>query len=85
LGSAFGAAAAGAVLFGVLSVLDPDAARLFFDMVRHGPAALATLSADQQALVQGEIASAFRGVFLTVACFSITIVAMAATLPVRRL
>jgi len=85
LGSAFGAAVAGAVLFGGLSVLDPGAAHLFFDMVRHGPAALAALPTDQQALVQGEIASAFRGVFLTVACFSVTIVAMAATLPVRRL
>ena len=85
LGSAFGAAVAGAVLFGVLSAMDPDTATLFFDMVRRGPGVLATLPADHRAVVQAEIADAFRGVFLTVACFSCTIVAMAATLPARRL
>jgi predicted MFS family arabinose efflux permease len=85
LGSAFGAAVAGAVLFGILSVTDPDTATLFFDMVRRGPGALATLSAERQAEVQAQIAGAFRGVFLTVACFSCTIVAAAATSPVRRL
>jgi predicted MFS family arabinose efflux permease len=85
LGSAFGAAAAGAVLFGLLSAMDPETATLFFDMVRRGPSVLAALPAERQALVQGEIADAFRGVFLLVACFSCTIVAMAATMPVRRL
>ncbi len=85
LGSAFGAAAAGAVLFGLLSAMDPETAGMFLDMVRRGPAVLAALPADRQALVQGEIGDAFRGVFLLVACFSCTIVAMAATLPVRRL
>jgi EmrB/QacA subfamily drug resistance transporter len=85
LGSAFGAAAAGAVLFGILSATDADTAHLFFDMVRRGPAVLASLPADRQALVQGEIAAAFRGVFLLVASFSCTIVAMAWTLPIRRL
>jgi len=85
LGSAFGAAAAGAVLFGLLSLIDSGAAELFIDMVRRGPQVLAALPAEYQVLVQGEIASAFRGVFLLVACFSCTIVAMAWTLPVRRL
>lgn len=85
LGSAFGAASAGAVLFGVLSLMDAETATMFFDMVRRGPSVLAELPPARQALVQGEIADAFRGVFLLVACFSCTIVAMAATLPVRRL
>jgi MFS family permease len=85
LGSAFGAAAAGAVLFGLLSLMDPDTATLFFDMVKRGPSVLAAVTPERRALVQGEIADAFRGVFLLVACFSCTIVAMAATLPVRRL
>jgi MFS family permease len=85
LGSAFGAAAAGAVLFGILSAVDSSAAHLFFDMIRHGPGVLASLPTAEQAQVQHEIASAFRGVFLTVACFALTIVAMAATLPIRRL
>jgi hypothetical protein len=58
---------------------------LFFDMVRRGPGILASLPLERQAQVQAEVAQAFRGVFLIVACFSVTIVAMAATLPVRRL
>ncbi|HST74166.1 MAG TPA: hypothetical protein VLJ20_02250, partial [Acetobacteraceae bacterium] len=64
--------------------LDPDTARLFVEMVRQGPRLLASLPAEQQALVQGEIAAAFRGVFLTVACFSCTIVAVSWTMPLRR-
>ncbi len=85
LGSAFGAAAAGAVLFGILTASDPDTANLFFDMVRRGPGILATLPTDRQMAVQTEVSQAFRGVFLTIACFSVTIIAMASTLPLRRL
>ncbi len=85
LGSAFGTAAAGAVLFGILADTDPGTAALFFDMVRLGPDVLNRLDQVRRAVVQEEIAAAFRGVFLTVACFSCTIVAAAATMPVRRL
>ena len=85
LGSAFGAAAAGAVLFGILSATDPKSAALFFEMVQRGPAVLAELGAERRALVQSEIAGAFSGVFLTVACFACIVVAAAATLPIRRL
>jgi hypothetical protein len=85
LGSAFGAATAGAVLFGLLAAMDHDTATLFSEMVRHGPSILHEQPLARQALVQVEIADAFRGVFLTVACFSCTIVACAATLRVRRL
>jgi len=85
LGSAFGAAATGTVLFGILTATDPDTANLFFEMVRRGPGVLAALPLEHQELVQAQLAQAFRGVFLTVACFSVTIVIMAATLPLRRL
>lgn len=85
LGSAFGAATAGAVLFGLLSAMDADTANLFSEMVRHGPVVLDSLTPAHRVLVQAEIATAFRGVFLTVACFSCTIIACAATLPMRRL
>jgi MFS family permease len=85
LGSAFGAATAGAVLFGLLSAMDADTAALFTEMVRRGPGVLDSLAPAHRMLVQSEIATAFRGVFLTVACFSCTIVACAATLPMRRL
>ncbi len=85
LGSALGAAAAGTVLFGLLAVLDPDAVAVFADLLRHGSAALAGLTAARQAMVEADIAAAFRGVFLMVACFSCGIVAVAWTMPVRRL
>ncbi len=85
LGSAFGAAVAGAVLFGILSAMDQSTATLFFDMVRRGPSVLASLAPEHRALVQQEVAAAFRGVFLTVACFACITVTMAATLPLRRL
>jgi hypothetical protein len=65
--------------------MDPDTATLFSEMVRRGPSVLADLTPARQILVQSEIADAFRGVFLAVAYFSCTIVACAATLPVRRL
>ena len=85
LGSAFGAAAAGTVLFGLLAAMDPATAGLFAEMVRHGPGVLDTLDPAMRTMVQGEIAGAFRGVFLTVACFACMIVACASTLPIRRL
>jgi EmrB/QacA subfamily drug resistance transporter len=85
LGSAFGVAIAGAVLFSLLTAMDPNTATLFFEMVRRGSQVLAELPGEQQSLVQAEISNAFRGVFLTVACFSCTIVVMAWTLPVRRI
>ena len=84
LGSAFGAAAAGAVLFGLLALQDSQAADLFLAMVRHGPGALVALPPAAQAMVRAEIANAFRGVFLTVALFSAGIVAAAWTMPLRR-
>ncbi|MBS0644157.1 MAG: MFS transporter [Acetobacteraceae bacterium] len=85
LGSAFGAATAGAVLFGLLATLYPATADVFVQMVREGPGVLHALSQPQQAVVQADVANAFRGVFLTVACFSTMIVLCAATMPVRRL
>ena len=85
LGSAFGAAAAGAVLFGLLTAWSADTATLFFEMVRRGTGVLTALPADQQILARAEIARAFSGVFLLVAGISCVSAAMAATLPVRRL
>jgi hypothetical protein len=85
LGSAFGASAPGAVMFGLLSVMDAEAGGLIFALVRQGPAVFAALPHKQQSLLQSEIAVAFRGVFLTVAGCSLTIVTAAATMPIRRL
>jgi hypothetical protein len=85
LGSAFGTALAAALLFGLLSSWNPATAALFFDMVRHGSGVLARLPAGQAVQARAEIAHAFSGVFLLVAGISCLSVAMAATLPVRRL
>ncbi len=52
LGSAFGAAAAGAVLFGLLSAMNPGTADLFAEMVRHGSGVLDRLPAVQQDVVR---------------------------------
>ena len=85
MGSAFGAALAGAVLFGLLSVWDPATAALFIEMVRKGAGILLRLSGDQQDVARAAIARAFSGVFILVALISCVSVAMSATLPVRRL
>ncbi len=85
LGSAFGAAVAGAVLFATLSITDQQAAALFFEMVQRGPQVLDVLPPETRLSVQQEIADAFSGIFLTVACFSCIIVAASWTQPIRRL
>jgi MFS family permease len=84
LGSAFGAAVAGAVLFALLAAQDGQATAQFLALVQHGQGALAALPAPARLAARAEIADAFRGVFLTVAVFSCTIVAMAWTMPMRR-
>lgn len=85
LGSTFGAAAAGAVLFGLLSAWNPGTAALFFEMIRKGTHVMSALPAEHQSLVRAEIASAFSGVFVLVAGISCVSSFMASTLPVRRL
>ncbi len=85
LGSALGVALAGAVLFSVLAAADADTAELFYRMVQQGPAAMDGLDAVRRAIVQSEVADAFRAVFLTIASFSVAIMLLAWTLPLRRL
>jgi EmrB/QacA subfamily drug resistance transporter len=85
LGSAFGVALVGAVLFVALAATDRDTALLFSQMVRAGPAAMAHLDPARHAAVQDEIRNAFRAAFLTVSVFSCCISALAWTLPMRRL
>lgn len=84
LGAAFGVAVAGAALFGLLASTDPKTASLFADMVQIGPDVIDTLPAAEQALVQSEIGEAFRAVFLTVAAFASVILALAWTMPDRK-
>jgi EmrB/QacA subfamily drug resistance transporter len=85
VGAAFGTAAVSAVLFAVLAATDPEAARLFTDLIEHGSSALAALPSARQSVVQSEIAQAFRAAFLTTAGFSALGVVVALSIPVRRI
>ena len=85
LGAAFGTALAAALLFGLLSAWSPDTAALFSQMIRHGAGILVDVPVQQAVQTRTVIAHAFSGVFLLVAGISCLSVAMAATLPVKRL
>jgi EmrB/QacA subfamily drug resistance transporter len=85
IGSAFGTALVGAVLFAMLAATDLDTAHLFARLVEQGPSAMAGLSPARITTVQAEIASAFRAAFLTIAGFTVIGTALAWTVPVRRI
>ena len=84
VGAAFGTAAMSSVLFATLSASDPEAASLFAQVVDYGPRSLDGLDAARRAVVEGEIAGAFRAAFLLVAGFVALGFALAATNPSRR-
>ena len=84
VGAAFGTAAVAAILFAMLAITDRETARLFGTIIEQGPDAIAALPAARQALVQGEIADAFRAAFLTMAAFTGIESVLAWTMPLRR-
>ena len=85
VGSGLGAALVGAVLFGTLAAFDPDAARLFAHMVEDGPKALDGLSPERVAIVQPQVANAFRAAFTVIAIFPMVASYNAWKMPVRRI
>ena len=85
VGAAVGTALVGAVLFASLAAIDPVAAKMFGAIVETGPRALAGLSAERVAVVQAEIAQAFRAAFLVIAGFAALGGVLAWTIPVRRI
>ncbi|HTW68845.1 MAG TPA: MFS transporter [Acetobacteraceae bacterium] len=85
IGAAFGTALVGAVLFAALAARDPATAASFTALAEQGPRVLAALPAARRAVVQGEIADAFRAAFLTISTFTAGGMAMAWWLPVRRI
>jgi EmrB/QacA subfamily drug resistance transporter len=84
VGAAFGTATVAAVLFSVLAASDREAANLFGIIIEQGPDAIATLAPARQAVVQSEIADAFRLAFMTVAAFTGIGTWLAWSLPLRR-
>lgn len=85
LGAALGTATVGAVLFAVLIATDTEAAGLFGSILQDGPDILSTLSAPRRAIVQAEIANAFRAGFLTIAAFAAAAMVLAWSIPIRRI
>jgi MFS family permease len=85
IGAAAGTALVGTVLFAALALGDPATARLFAALLNDGPAALAGEALPNVGLHQAEIAAAFRAAFLTIAAFAAIGIALAWSIPARRL
>jgi multidrug resistance protein len=85
IGAALGTAAVAAVLFAVLAATDRETAALFGAMVEQGASVLSSLAPSRQAIVQSEIAAAFRVAFLVIAGFAGLGALLAATIPLRRI
>jgi predicted MFS family arabinose efflux permease len=85
VGAAFGTATVAAILFSILAATDRDTANLFGAIIDQGPEAIAALPVARQAIVQSEIADAFRSAFLTIALFTTAGTWLAWSMPLRRL
>jgi hypothetical protein len=85
IGAAFGTALVTAILFAVLSMKNPEAARLFATMTEHGAQLPGNMPAGQQADVQAVIAEAFRIAFLSIAAFTAAGFVLALSIPLRRI
>src|SRR5579862_3158319 len=84
VGAAFGTALVAAILFAILAAGDREAAGMFGANIEQGPEAIAKLAPARQAIVQSEIADAFRAAFITIAAFTGVGSLLAWTLPLRR-
>jgi EmrB/QacA subfamily drug resistance transporter len=85
VGAAVGTALVAAVLFAILASSDRETASLFGAIIEQGPDAIATLAPARQAVVQVEIADAFRAAFITIAMFTGIGSLLAWTMPLRRI
>jgi EmrB/QacA subfamily drug resistance transporter len=85
IGAGFGTALVATVLFAVLSLKNPEAARAFAAMVQHGRGLAPTLAPELRAAIQGDIAEAFRAAFLTIAAFTAAGFFLALTNPLRKI
>jgi EmrB/QacA subfamily drug resistance transporter len=85
IGAAFGTALVGTMLFAVLSIRNPEAARVFAAMIEHAQNAGPPLTPVQVDAIQADIAVAFRSAFLLMAAFTIGGFFLALTNPLRRI
>jgi hypothetical protein len=85
IGAALGTAAVAAVLFAALNATDRETAALFGALVEQGEKILQPLAPERQAMVQAEVAQAFRAAFLVIAGFAGAGAWLAASIPLRRI
>jgi EmrB/QacA subfamily drug resistance transporter len=85
IGAAFGTAIVAAVLFGVLSLKNPESAGAFATMVEHGRALAPSLPAGQRAAIQADIAAAFSAAFVMIAAFTAVGFFLALSNPLKRI
>ncbi|MBX6327427.1 MAG: MFS transporter [Pseudolabrys sp.] len=85
IGAAFGTALVGTLLFALLALRNPEAARVFAAMVENAGNAMDGLSAAQRLAVQADITEAFRAAFLLIAGFTTAGFFLALTHPIRRI
>jgi EmrB/QacA subfamily drug resistance transporter len=85
IGAAFGTALVATILFAVLSLKNPETARLFTVMVERGPEIVSSLPPAQQAALRADVATAFRAAFLACAGFTTLGFFLALSIPLRRI
>jgi EmrB/QacA subfamily drug resistance transporter len=85
IGAAFGTALVGTLLFALLALKNPEAARVFAAMVENSGNAMDGLSAAERLAVQADITEAFRAAFLLIAGFTTAGFFLALTHPIRRI
>ena len=85
IGAAFGTALVAAVLFAVLSMKSPEAARLFAAMTERGAEVASNLPAMHEAAIRAVIAEAFRVAFLSIAAFTAVGFLLALSIPLHRI
>jgi hypothetical protein len=85
MGAAFGTAFVGSVLFAVLGIRNPEAARTLAAMVQRAGDVAPSLSEIGGPAAQMDIAHAFRMAFLTIAGLTALGVVLAVAIPLRRL
>ena len=85
MGAALGTAIVAAVLFATLSNTDPEAGRLFGEVLQNGAGVLESLPTARSEIIQTEFAQSFRAAFLAIAGIAALAALFVWTLPLRRI
>ena len=85
MGAAFGTALVAFVLFAFLSIKNPEAARVFAEMVERAGDAHSALAGPHAAAMQADITTAFQAAFLLIAAFTGCGFVLALGHPMRRI